>query len=78
MVEEDEDDHLVEEDEDLIETNYCNGNNEVVKIFNQRCVICLEGDSTYAFRQFGHQCICDLCYQNKGDIDILECVVCRT
>ena len=41
--EENEDDHLVEEDEEnevLIETNYCNGNNEVVKVFSQKCVIC--------------------------------------
>ena len=79
---EDEDDDLVEEDvveenEDLIETQYFNGNNEVVKIFNQKCVICYERESVYAFRQCGHQCICENCYQNKGDIDILKCVVCR-
>ena len=79
--EENEDDYLVEEDEekeDLIETNYCKGNNEVVKTFSQKCVICLEKDSFYAFRQCGYQCICEQCYQNKGDIDILKCVVCRT
>ena len=74
--EEDEDDRLVEEDEDLIETIYCNVNNEIVKIFNQKCVICYERDSVYAFRQCGHQCICEQCYQTKGDIDILKCVVC--
>ena len=59
--EEIKDDYLVEgveENEDLIETNYCNGNNEVVKIFSQKCVICLERDSIYAFRQCGHQCFC--------------------
>ena len=67
----------VEDDGDLIETQYLNGNNEVVKIFNQKCVICLEKDSDYAFRQCGHQCICEQCYQNKSDIDILKCVVCR-
>ena len=67
-----------EEDEDLIETQYLNGNNEVVKFFNQKCVICLEKESIYAFRQCGHQCICRDCYENKGDIDILKCVVCRT
>ena len=79
--EENEDDYLVEEDEeneDLIETNCCTGNNEVVKMFSQKCVICLERDSIYAFRECGHQCICEQCYQNKGDIDILKCVVCRT
>ena len=74
VVEEDE----VEEDENLIETQYLNGNNEVVKIFNQKCVFCLERDSVYAFRQCGHQCICEQCYENKGNIDILKCVVCRT
>ena len=74
---EDEDDVLVEEDEDLIETNYCNGTNEVVKILNQKCVIGYERDSNYAIRQCGHQCICEQCYQNKGDIDFLKCVVCR-
>ena len=78
-----DDDDLAEEDvvggnEDLIETQYFNGNNEVVKIFNQKCVICYERDSVYAFRQCGHQCIYEQCYQNKGDIDILKCVVCRT
>ena len=78
---EDEDDDLVEEDEeneDLIETIYTRGNNEVIKIFNQKCVICLEKDSVHAFRQCSHQCICEQCYQNKGDIDMLKCVVCRT
>ena len=66
------------ENEDLIETQYLNGNNEVVKIFNQKCVICLERVSIYAFRQCGHQCICQDCYENKRDIDILKSVVCRT
>ena len=80
---EDDDDDLVEEDvveenDDLIETQYLNGNNEVVKIFNQKCVICYERDSVYAFRQCGHQCVCENCYQNKGDINVLKCVVCRT
>ena len=68
----------VEEDRGLIETSYTNGNNDVDKIFNQKCVICLERDSDYAFRQCGHQCIREQCNQNKGDIDILKCVVCRT
>ena len=68
----------VDGDEDLIETQYLNGNNEVVKVFIQKCVICLERDSIYAFRQCGHQCICEQCYQKKGDIDKLKCIVCRT
>ena len=50
----------------------------MVKIFIQKCVICLERDSDYAFRQSGHQCVSEQCNQNKGDIDIMRCVVCRT
>ena len=79
--EENEDDYVVEEDEeneDLIETKFYNENNEVVKIFSQKCVICLERNSVYAFRQCGHQCVCEQCYQKKSDIVILKCVVCRT
>ena len=41
----------VEEDGDLLETSYTNGNNEVDKVFIQKCVICSERDSVYAFRQ---------------------------
>ena len=73
---ESDDNDLVEED--IVEAQYFNGNKEVVKIFNQKCVICYERDSVYAFRQCGHQCICEQCYQSKGDIVILKCVVCRT
>ena len=75
------DGELVEEDEeneDLIEANFTNGNNELVKTFNQKCVICLEREIVYAFRQCGHQGICEQSYQNKGDNDILKCVFCRT
>ena len=79
--EEDENGDLVEEDEeveDLIETNFSNGNNEVLKIFNQKCVLCNEKDSAYAFIQCGHQCICEDSYQNRGDKDFLKCIVSRT
>ena len=75
---EDQDQNENIEDEILIEPSYTNGNNDVVKIFNQKCVICFERDSVYAFRQCGHKCICEQCYENKGDIDILTCIVCRT
>ena len=67
----------VEEDVNIHEIEYTDGSNEVVKIFNQKCVICLERDSDYIFKQCGHQCLCEECYRNKGDIDILECVCCR-
>ena len=70
--------NTITEDEDLIETQYLNGNIEVVKILNQKCVICLERYSSYAFGQCGYQCICQDCYENEGDIDILKCFVCRT
>ena len=80
-----DDDNLVEDNEDNIqedvniyELEYTDGSNEIVKVFNQKCVICLERDSEYIFKQCGHQCICKQCFQNKGDIDILKCVVCRT
>ena len=75
---EDQDQNENIEDEILIKPSYTNGNNDVVKIFNQKCVICFERDSVNAFRQCGHQCICEQCYENKGDIDILTCIVCRT
>ena len=80
---ENEDDFSDVEDEvkehgDLIETQYFNGKNEVVKIFNQKCVICLERKSNYDFRLCGYQCICEQCHQIKGDTDILKFVICRT
>ena len=50
----------------------------MVKVFNQNCVICYERDSDCAFSQCVHQCIPEQCYQNKGNIDLLKCVVCRT
>ena len=44
-----------EENEDLIETIYTNGKNEMVRTFNQKFVICYERDSVYAFGHCGHQ-----------------------
>ena len=77
---EDEDEEDVEEDDEedvnIHELEYTDGSNEVVKIFNQKCFTCLERDSDYIFKQCGHQCICEECYQNKCEIDILKCVVC--
>ena len=82
-VQENEDDFSDVEDEveevgELIETSYTNGNNDVDKIFIQKCVICSERDSVYAFRLCVHQCFCQGCYEKKGDIDTLKCVICRT
>ena len=53
------------EDENLIESRYLNGINDLVKNFNQKFVICLERDSSYAFKQYGHQCICEECYKKR-------------
>ena len=74
---EDDDDDVIEQENLIEKPAYLNGDNEIVKIFNEKCVICLECDSIYAFRKCGHQCICQQCYENKGDINILLCVVCR-
>ena len=76
--EENGDDHEedIEEVVDIQGLEYTNGNNEVVKIFSEKCVICHERDSEYIFKQCGHQCICEECSQNKGNIDILKCVLC--
>ena len=68
----------IEEDDNFHELEYADGSNEIVKIFNHNCVICLDRDSDYIFKQSGHQCICEQCYQSKGDIDIINCVICRT
>ena len=57
---------------------YWNGNNEMVKILNQKCVTCFGNLSVYAFRQFGHRYICEICYENKVDKQIIKCIICRT
>ena len=54
-----------EERKNLDEPACCNGNNEIMKMFNQKCVICFQKSSVYAFRQCGHHCICEKCYENK-------------
>ena len=72
-----EDEEDIEEDVDIQELEYTDGSNEVVKVFNQKCVKCLEWDSDYIFKQCGHQCICEECYQKKVNIDKLKCVICR-
>ena len=44
---------------------YTDGSNVVVKIFNQKCVVCLERDTGYIFEQCGHLCICEEDIQNR-------------
>ena len=64
--------------EELFEPDCCNGSNEILKIFIQKCVKYLENASLYTFRVCGHQCICEHCYQSKGDVDLLKLVTCKT
>ena len=45
--------------------------------FQTRSVICFENPSVYAFRQCGHQCICEDCRTNSN-VEMLKCVGCRT
>ena len=73
-----EDEEDVEEDVKIHELDNTDGSKEIVKIFNQKCVICLERDSDNIFKQCGQQCICEECYQNERDIDVLKRLVCRT
>ena len=61
---------LVAQEETLFKLDYCNGNNEVVQIFNQKCVICIERDSEYAFRKNGYQCASQNGFNNEDDINI--------
>ena len=44
-------DAWVREQKALLKPDYCNGNKEVVKIFNQFCVIRFETNSVYAFQK---------------------------
>ena len=73
-----ESDGWVEERKNLDNPAYCNGNNEMVRISNQKSNICFDDPSVYAFRQCGFQNTCKSCYEIKGEIDILGCLVCRT
>ena len=68
-------DDWVEEQRNFDKPAYCDGSNEVVKIFNQKYFSFFENPSVYAFRHCGNQCICEKCYENKGDLDLLKCVI---
>ena len=60
-------DEIAEDGEDVNvhELEYTDGSNEVVKVLNEKCVICLERDSDFNFKQRGYQCICKECCQKK-------------
>ena len=51
------DEEDTEEDVSIHALEYTDGSNEGAKFFNQKCVICLQRDSDYIFKQCGHQCI---------------------
>ena len=70
---EDEEEDEIDEEDKIDEDVIYNGTNEIVKIFNQKCVICLDKDSIYAFRNCGHMCLCENCFNSK----IAKCIVCR-
>ena len=61
---EDEEDNAVPDSPMIME--YHNGNNEIVKSFNQKCVICFEKACVYAFRQCGLQCKCEKCWTSSN------------
>ena len=71
-------DACFDEQRNLDEPAYCKGNNQMVKIFNQKCVSCFGNPIVYAFRQCGHQGICEKYSENKGDTDTLKCINCRS
>ena len=49
----------VNDDEAKMEANFCNVTIEKGKIFNQKCVECLQKDSAIAFIQSKHQSFCE-------------------
>ena len=61
----DETDQETDEEDEIFENKFYNGTNELDKIFNQKCVIRLEKDSIYAFRQCGHLCLCEICCNSE-------------
>ena len=64
--------------EELFKPYCCNGNVEIVKIFNQFYVICVETPSFFAFCLRGHQSVCEKGYQSRGGVDLLNFVLCKT
>ena len=58
--------------------DYIKRNNEVVKCLPQKCVIGFGRDSEHASEKCGHLFTCSSFFDNKDDVNILKCVVCRT
>ena len=57
---------VVEEDDNIHGLEYTDGSDDFGKVFNHNCVICLERDSDNMFKQCGHHCIFEECYQKSG------------
>ena len=65
-------------DNEIIELPSYNSNNELVKIFIEKCCICLENDSVYAFGKCGHLSICESCYKNTDSDKLTKCIFCKS
>ena len=46
------------------EVQYCDGTNGEVKIFKQKCAICWESTSVYAFHQCGPEYVFEICFES--------------
>ena len=69
-------DWMLEERRSFDKPAYCNGYRQMVKAFNQKCVMFFENPSVFAFKHCGRQITCEKCYQNKSDVGILQCIIC--
>ena len=65
-----------EENIDINDLSIYNGNNELVKTFNEKYCICLENSSSYIFKNCGHSCVCDSCYHIG--VKLTKRVICRS
>ena len=57
-----------------------NSTNELIELFDKKCVICLVGDkpSVYTFPSCSNQCLCEAWYRLlKSEALLTICVVCR-
>ena len=69
-------DWMLEEQRSSVKPAYCNVYPQMVKTFNQKCVMFFESPSVFAFEYCGSRCICEKCYQNKDEVGILYCLNC--
>ena len=64
------------ENENVVEVENCNGTKEILGTFDQECVVRLKLSNVNGFRQFGHQCFCEICYTSSRK-KRRECFVCK-